>query len=174
MTSGRTLVPLSDRFWDKVRSFDENGDDLPGCWEWTGFYNSQSGKPEMNTETVEIEGIPRRTCARAYRVAWVLHYGPVPEGFVVYRACENVGCVRPEHLRIRRPTEPIERPADSNRYHTRKLTAVGARRIRDAVSTSRRPSGRAEYGIYTRLAVELGISRQTVIDVVRGRTWPAA
>lgn len=167
---GSVKVPLSDRFWEKVRSFDEDCNELPGCWEWQGFYNVQSGRPEMNTKTVEIEGIRRGPSTKAYRVAWVLHHGPVPPGKFVYRTCQNIRCVRFDHLALRSPRGPFMLKG-RRRYVQRKLNREVALRIRATVAATRRASGRADYGIYTRLAAEIGISRQTIIDVVRGRTW---
>lgn len=170
---GSVKVPLSDRFWEKVRSFDEEGNDLPGCWEWQGFYNAQSGRPEINTKTVEMEGIQRGPSTKAYRVAWVLHHGPVPPGKIVYRTCQNIRCVRLDHLAVRSPQGPLMLNG-RRRYCQRKLNPEMVRRIRATVFSTRRSTGRAEYGIYTRLAAEIGISRQTIIDVVRGRTWRMA
>ncbi|MGH9022586.1 MAG: hypothetical protein ACRDV9_05735 [Acidimicrobiia bacterium] len=55
-----------------------------------------------------------------------------------------------------------------------KLTESDAAEIRRIVNSSRGRKGRADYGIYRRLAEKYGVARQTVDDVVSGKTWPGA
>ena len=80
--------PLADRFWDKV---DRQGGEE--CWPWKGARLRQGYGHIMLTRSPD-----RRL--RAHRVAWELHYGPIPDGLVVMHTCDNPPCVNPAHLRI--------------------------------------------------------------------------
>ena len=73
---------LAVRFWPKVEKTD-------GCWLWTGARDKLG------------YGWIRRTRggnAPAYRVAWELEVGPIPEGLVIDHLCRNPSCVNPAHL----------------------------------------------------------------------------
>ncbi len=37
----------------------------------------------------------------AHRISYLLHYGPIPEGMTVIRACDEILCVRPDHLLLK-------------------------------------------------------------------------
>jgi HNH endonuclease len=81
-TSGRLVaVPLTERFWPKVRKTD-------GCWLWTSYTN------EHGYGLICI----RRHKFYAHRVSWELDRGPIPYGIRVLHRCDVPACVRPEHL----------------------------------------------------------------------------
>lgn len=171
---GALPEPLGDRFWRKVRWSDDDGAELAGCWEWTGFYNPLSRQPQMNTKSVDLEGLARKSSSMAYRVSWVLSYGPPPEGHMPYRACANRRSVRPDHLRLRTKRGPRTLFPGAVRRRVVKLTESDAAEIRRIVNSSRGRNGRADYGIYRRVAERFGVARQTVDDVMSGKTWPGA
>lgn len=78
-----------DRFWDKVKKTD-------GCWHWIGYRNKDnSGKGyQLPYGRFKFEG----KLHLAHRVAWILTYGPIPDGAQVAHRCDVVYCVRPDHL----------------------------------------------------------------------------
>ena len=77
------IVPLEERFWEKV---DKNG--LNGCWIWTWSLNNDYGR-------IEIKG-KKRT---AHVVSWELHNGrKVKDGYIVHHECKHKKCVNPMHL----------------------------------------------------------------------------
>lgn len=172
---GAVPQPLAERFWEKVKHLDDDGEELPGCWEWIGSYNSKSFLPQINTLRADVEGVPKKMACRASTVSWVLSNGPVPKGAAPYRACANRRCVRPDHLRLRQfPGGRMPLFPWAVRRRVRKLTEAQAAEIRRVVESSRGRNGKADYGIYRRLGKKYGVARGTIGDVVDGRTWPNA
>lgn len=84
-------------------------------------------------------------------------FGPVPAGHHVHHRCEHGACINPDHL-------VALSPAEHKRAHSR-LTW-------DDVTDIRRRVQQGE--LQKALAVEYGISRQSVCDMVHQRTWREA
>ncbi len=77
-------LELQRRFWSKVNMQPD------GCWLWTDALTGTGTCYGM----IKINGL----VYRANRVAWMLTYGPIPDGFGVLHDCDNPPCVRPDHL----------------------------------------------------------------------------
>ena len=79
-------LPLSERLartgWTVTDS---------GCWEWSGKRND-SGYGIVNALRHGYTG------ARAHRVMFELHVGPIPEGAEIRHKCDNPPCANPDHL----------------------------------------------------------------------------
>ena len=73
---------LESRFLSKVRFG-------PDCWEWA------AGKSSKGYGMIQLPG--RRT-ASAYKVAYRLYVGAVPDGLQLDHLCRNRACVNPNHL----------------------------------------------------------------------------
>lgn len=78
------LSDVADSFWSRVKKGDS-------CWEWQG------------TRHPTGYGFVRFTCLaksmlQTHRLAWILTYGEIPEGFCVCHKCDNPPCCRPDHL----------------------------------------------------------------------------
>jgi hypothetical protein len=142
------------------------------CLVWTGA---------VNEDGYGLVGYQGRGYA-AHRLAWILAHGPIPIGQCVLHRCDNPPCVRPDHLWLgthadnmadmrrkgrRRGISAIPRSGEWNRprgeaNHAHKLTVQQVIRLRSAWSggASKR-----------HLAIEFGVSRPTVKEIVEGRTW---
>jgi hypothetical protein len=99
--SKRASPPL-ERFWPKV---DKNGPvpshapELGPCWLWLG-YRRDGRYPWMS-----YAGRP----TAAYRVAYMLLVGPIPDGLHLDHLCRVVFCVNPAHL------EPVTQQENNRR-----------------------------------------------------------
>jgi len=78
----RDKAPMQRRFWAKVKKSD-------GCWEWTASRHP-SGHGYLMNDDGKVD--------YAHRVSWVLHFGPISEGYQINHDCNNAPCVRPDHL----------------------------------------------------------------------------
>lgn len=83
---GHNSIPIAQRFWTKVHCTDT-------CWMWSGSRD----RAGYGIIWRIVAGKSNRT-AKAHRISWELHFGPIPEGLSVLHHCDNPPCVRPAHL----------------------------------------------------------------------------
>ena len=130
------------------------------CWEWQGSRN-QDGYG-----WVYWDG---RTHL-AHRIAWVLYYGAIDSGQCICHHCDNPGCINPSHLF--KGTR-----ADNNRDRSNKGRSVGGqvfgtRNGRGKLTDEQVQEIRARFTKPSDapiLAVEYGVARTTIVNIVRGR-----
>lgn len=117
-----------ERFWAKV-------DKTEACWLWTASTQT-NGYGQFRYEG---------TTKRAHRVAWFFAHGSWPEsGMVVCHRCDNILCVRPDHLFVaaqrdnvrdawqkgRGRTPSAETATKGSAHHWAQLTPADVRAIR--------------------------------------------
>jgi hypothetical protein len=179
-----TTPDATRRFLAKVGT----SPDPDGCWDYTGL---------KDTDGYGLFSLQRRN-VRAHRYAYVLAYGPIPDGLDVLHSCDRPACVNPGHLRVgtnqdnvddkvargRVPTgdrngarlHPDTRARGDRHYarlHPEKLprgTRHGMAKVTDEIVRAIR--ARCAAGEYQRVvAAEYGIHQTTVGDIARGAIW---
>jgi DNA-binding CsgD family transcriptional regulator len=111
----------------------------PHCWDWAG-----SAVHGYGQFLVMVPGAGRRM-VRAHRFAWESAFGAIPDGVDVLHTCGNHACVRPDHLGLRDLPEALKLPTPRQLDVLRAWLRSGMR-----------------YGSHQRIAVDLGLRRQTV------------
>lgn len=76
--------PIAERFMEKVAK-----DEATGCWNFTSSISKKAGNGRFT-----MNGRSRD----AYKVAYEMFVGAVPEGLHLHHRCENRRCVNPNHL----------------------------------------------------------------------------
>lgn len=110
---------------------------------------------------------------RAHRLSWELVNGPIPKGIAVCHVCDNPPCVNPAHLFLGTQAENVSDmvakgrarggPPSGELHPKAKLTREAVVAIRARYSAG---------GISLQsLADEHGVSKKTVLNVVKGRIW---
>lgn len=121
-----------------------------GCWE--------IGAGDRHHRYTRIRTPGRRV--RGHRLAWEVAYGPIPPGLGVLHRCDNPKCVNPEHLFLGTQKDNVHDAIAKGRFrYGPKLTAEQVAEIR------RSPETHGEAG------KRYGVSKETVRDVRRYRTW---
>ena len=156
-------IPVVERFWTKVNKASD-------CWNW------QAGKYSFGYGAFYLYGhnVP------AHRFAWELAYGQIPEGLEVCHSCDNPACVRPDHLFLGTQKQNIydainkgrlipghSNPGENNGRAI--LTANQVQEIKDIYS--QKGSKYSRQITQRKLARQFNISRRTIADITKGRTW---
>ena len=104
---GPKLLPLTERFWEKVDRRDSDE-----CWPWLASLDANGYG--------QIYGGPLKpTNRKAHQVSYEINVGPIPSGLELDHTCRNPACVNPSHL------EPV-----THRENDLRGVGVGARNAR--------------------------------------------
>ncbi len=126
-------------------------DDQTGCWVFQGTIDS------YGYGVLQRGGKP----AKAHRVAWQEHVGPIPEGLCVCHRCDNPPCVNPMHLFLGTARDNAVDRARKGRQRT-KLQPPQVQEIR-----TRQETGES----MVRLAHEFGVSVPTIHSIIHRKKW---
>lgn len=164
MTASFSFRPASSENVGLLRRFDQKWIPEPnsGCWLWTGCTNKH-GRPFIGL------GSATQGSALAYRVSWLLHRGPIPEGMAVCHHCDNPSCVNPDHLFLGSQAENLRDMRQKARQRSvrqpgaalfvRKLTAEDVRDIRASDAPSRE------------ICERYGVTSAAIVAVRARKTW---
>lgn len=160
-------LTVEQRFWLNV---------VPGsadeCWVWKGFT-----RPDGYGTCWDAA---QRRSERAHRVSWAIHMGPIPEGLAVLHRCDNPPCVNPNHLFLgTRSDNSADKVAKGRQARGPAMSAAvkanAARGERHGMTTLtfaqvEQIRARVEERPAI-LAAEFGVSRQTIVRIIKRQTW---
>ena len=143
--------PIEPRFFNKV---DKTGD----CWLWIGStYICGYGRMSWNGKTQS-----------SHRISWKLKFGEIPNNLFVLHKCDEKLCVNPDHLFLGTQRDNIldlVKKGRNAKHHSRKWKQLRKRsiiRIRKLYE---------EFKNYSKIANIYKVSRVTIMNVVKRKTW---
>ena len=152
---------LKERFDEKI-SFED------GCWIWQGYKNRGYGYIHTGLH------LEKKPCP-AYRVAWQLYKGQIPEGLVVRHRCpkKKKDCCNPDHLALGTQKQNMEdaiQDGTISRGEHRPCSKLKEEQVTDILQHF--PLIRGLNWIYIKeKAHQYGVSPTTVADICFRRTW---
>ena len=147
--------PVIERFMSHV-SPEPNS----GCWLWAGSVNN-SGYGMFCRE--------QGKAGSAHRISYEIFCEPIPEGLHILHRCDNRVCVNPEHLFFGTNQDNIADMVQKGRQRVLKGEEIGnskltEKQVREIFAQRGQKPQRA-------IAVEYGVARQTIKDILKGKTW---
>lgn len=129
------------------------------CWLWTACTGT-TGYGQI--------GVSAGRPARAHRVAWELHRGPIPEGLCVLHRCDVRHCVNPDHLFLGTQMDNIADREAKGRGQ-RGATNSRAQLTKDDIPVIRKALAAGE--ICRVVGARFGVTSSAISSVKHGRTW---
>lgn len=158
---------VNERFWEKV---DRNGPFVERlsscCWIWKGATVRTKwrryGQFNMGEKTTS-----------AYRAAYELRYGSIPEGGHVLHKCDNSLCVRPSHLYVGTHGQNMRDRNQRGRASGGNLSKEehpNARLTQEQVDRIRELYEAGQHSQY-QLAKMFKVTQGHISNLVRGKRW---
>lgn len=143
-------------FFEKV---DKGGRDE--CWQWTGA-TDEKGYGFICTPSGQM---------RAHRASVEIHRNiSVPRGLVVMHACDNPGCVNPEHLSMGTQKENMQDCSNKRRFKSRRGES-NQRALLTRFNVIEMRRQRDDGKSVKEIAEHFGVKYHSVWNVISGRTW---
>lgn len=127
------------------------------CWIWKGYVSRRYGVISINNRPV-----------RSNRAAWILNFGPIPDGLVVCHTCDNPLCCNPKHLFLGTTHDNNEDKLKKGRHAYGEKSSSAILKYSDVREIRRLPKTR---GSGVRLAKKYGVSPATISAIRVGRNW---
>lgn len=133
------------------------------CWPWLGMQRENGyGRFQLRSG---------HTVA-AHRVAYYLATKHWPEGLEVCHRCDNPPCVNPAHLFAGTHAENMaDRKKKGRPFGPSSLTAPRRKLTPEQVIQIRHDLAIVDHDGIAAKAEELGVWKNTIRDIIRGRTW---
>jgi hypothetical protein len=161
---GPSPYPFEQRFWNKVDKKEEND-----CWNWLGS-KGPTGHGFMYYPELKRP-------YQAYRIAYIIEYGVIPESKHILHSCDNGACVNPKHLRAGTHQENMKDMFDRGRWK-KPPTLVGEKHGYSKLSNEQVLEIKKElasissiYGQCTRLSEKYNVSNSTISLIYRNKIW---
>lgn len=140
------------------------------CWEWIGSrIKRRSGALSYGIATVG----KRNRRVLAHRLAWLLSGRPLEPEQKVCHHCDNVACVRPDHLFVGTQADNLADMRAKGRGKLNRFPTGPAHpnaKVNETVVLSIRRL-RSKGLSLAKIAERHGLNPSTVHDIVRGKTW---
>lgn len=148
------------------------------CWLWTGAMDHNGSGMFSVGGSRDAHGKRRNSMVLAHRVAYEMHFGPIPagtgpHGTCVLHSCLRFDCVNPAHLYVGTAHDAVRAmdargrrvnaPSRGEAHGSARLTE---KKVREIVAAFR------DGGItQKRLAAIYGVSNATINHIFTGRLW---
>lgn len=156
--------PPSTRFWMRV-GVCEHGRSCPQCcWLWQGAIQTTKYGTLMYQHKQVF----------AHRLAWELHYGPIPAGLRICHHCDHPPCVNPAHLFCGTAKDNSQDAVRKGRLRP-PCSPPGVKNPNAKLTTSQVHAIRTQYragDTISALARHFQVSRSCISDVVRYKHYP--
>lgn len=162
--AGHKGPSLPERFWVKVDMSAKGG-----CWLWQAKINI--GGYGVFRDTLNTLGLGQHPAA--HRVAYVLAYGPIPDGLHVCHTCDVRSCVNPHHLWLGTPADNMRDMQEKGREADMKGESHPSAKLSDEDVRFIRRMYQPHHPAYSgkALAQRFGVSRSTISTVVSRKYW---
>ena len=150
-----------DRFWKKVTKPADSS-----CWLWSGATNRR-GYGVFHVEPGVTESAHRFSYKLAHPYTKV---GPKSKLFVLH-ACDNRLCVNPAHLRPGSAAQNSRDMVKRGRTALPSGKAHGNAKLTWAIVRGIRRNYKGGWGAIRALRAQYGVSKETIKDILAGRSW---
>lgn len=137
-----------------------------GCWEWKGSKKNGYGHTIIGSRTNGT-----RKTVPAHRLSYETFVGLIPEGMEVCHKCDNPCCVNPDHLFVGTRQDNIDDREVKGRNRPQKGSRNGMAKLTEATVMTARFERHQHGTSYQKLADKYGVSKRTMQNAVKGRTW---
>lgn len=129
-----------------------------GCWIWIGNY--------IGNGYGSVPGERRGVKILAHRLSYEIHKGPIPQGLLICHKCDTRLCVNPDHLYA-----GTDKDNARDRQSRKRNPLHGERNGRAIISEKDVSIIRSSLHPHKTLAKLYGVSKWTIRDIKRKRTW---